>query len=412
MPPQLEVITVLGDIYEMLDATDKASSLFEAGLPIAERAFGPVSSYAPYLLGAMANSAVFAGDYRRAEATLPRAEAALAAIGDRQSLTYAKVLKVKGQLLRTHGPDGERQAVHVLQDAAALFSSRYPDGQSHVGSYMFLAQAQMDLEALDAAECAVNATAFLSEENTRVRANAYSLRASVLDRLGEVERAEQDYARASSDYPAALGSPHFLYLTNESFRGVALHRLGRRDEGLRDGQLDRALATIEHAFALLQAGQPPGRVISNTLTQIARLRMLTSDMERATRLLDEAITRARDAKALTAQIEADASIVRGDMASARRDRGDALTLARRCDPRRVRNDRPLDLRRRRRTAVTRHPVDPRERAGRAGAPRAGRVLANSPGQRDASEQLAIAGHRLLSIAPAIRWPWQRSTIFP
>src|SRR5262245_24233021 len=65
---QLEVIAVLGDIYELLDATDKASALFEAGLPIAERAFGPVNSYAPYLLGAMANSAVFAGDYRKAEA--------------------------------------------------------------------------------------------------------------------------------------------------------------------------------------------------------------------------------------------------------------------------------------------------------------------------------------------------------
>ena len=91
---------------------------------------------------------------------------------------------------------------------------------------MFLAQAHMALEepreALEAAESAVNATAFLSQKDTPERANAYSLRASVLDRLGEVERAEQDYARASSDYLAALGSQHFLYLTNESLRGLAL----------------------------------------------------------------------------------------------------------------------------------------------------------------------------------------------
>src|SRR5262249_12742152 len=71
----------------------------------------------------------------------------------------------------------------------------------------------------------------------------------------------------------------------------------------------------------------------NTLTQTARLRMLTSDMERATRLLDEAVTRAKDANALTAQIEADASIVRGQIAIARGDRGDALALARRAGSR-------------------------------------------------------------------------------
>jgi tetratricopeptide (TPR) repeat protein len=255
--------------------------------------------------------------------------------------------------------------VHVLQEAAALFSRRYPDDQSHVGSYMFLAQAHMALEepdeALEAAESAVKATAFLPQEVGDERASAYSLRASVLDRLGDVDRAEHDYAQASSLYLAAVGSQHFLYLTNESLRGVALHKLGRRDEGLhvaetsaaelsrvrpqtnseangflrlagvyeRDGQLDRALATSERAFAVLQTTQPPPAAVSNTLTQTARLRMLMGDLDAAARLVDEAVSRAKNANALTAQVEADASIVRGDIAIARGDHGGALALARR-----------------------------------------------------------------------------------
>ena len=363
---QLELIPVLGDIYELLDATDKASALYEAGLPIAERAFGPRNAHTALLLTHIASAAAFAGDLAKAGEVAARAEAVFAAIGDRESRTYASMLKVKGNSLRIQGPEGHRRAVAVLREAAGLFSSRYPDDESHVGSYMYLAQAHMALEepreALEAAVASVKATEFLPREDHVTRANAYSLRASVFDRVGQVESAERDYARASADYAASLGSQHFLYLQNENLRGLTLQALGRRDEALhvletssaqlsrvrpkthselnailrlsagyeRDGQFDLALAGQERGWALAQGlpGATPA-LVSNMLIRIARLKMRTGDLDAAARDLREAVERATRARALNAQVDADVALVQGSLALARGDAADALALARR-----------------------------------------------------------------------------------
>ena len=140
---QMEVIAVLGDIYELLDATDQAAALFQQGLAIADGAFGPGGPHSAEMMGATANVAAFAGDFPAAEAHVRSAEAAFAALGDHESLAYARTLKVKGSLARRRGPEGLRQAVAVLREAAALFARRFPRDSNHSATYMYLAQTHI-----------------------------------------------------------------------------------------------------------------------------------------------------------------------------------------------------------------------------------------------------------------------------
>lgn len=364
---QMAIIAVLGDIYELLDATGKASALYEQGLPIAERAFGPGNPHTPFLLGGMANAAMFAGDWDTAATRVAAADAAFTAAGDHESRYYARVLKIRGSLARRRGPDGLREAVALLDQAATLFKTRYPDDVDHAGTYMFLAQAHMALEqtheALAAADASVAAAAMLPAEDTMSRASAYSLRASVLDRLGESTRAEPDYAQASAGYLASVGAGHFFYLQNENLHGLALQMLGRRAEALamlessaagvsrvrpatntemntmhrmavayeHDGQPAKALAAVTRGLALARAKTPgtTPALLSALLLDEARARLQMGEADAATARAREAVDTARAAQALSPQIEADAALVEAEAALAGPEPGAALPLTQR-----------------------------------------------------------------------------------
>lgn len=363
---QLELIPILGNIYESLDATDEAAAVFTAGLPIAERALGPNNRYTPWFLAGIANAVAFSGDFEKAEQAAARAEAAFEVTGDRESRAYASVLKLKGSLARRKGPEGQRQAVTLLRAAAELFSKRYPADPDHEGSFMYLAQTYMQLEqttdAIAAADATVRAAEFLPAEDRMNRASAYSLRASILDRVGEAEAAERDYAEASAQYRVSVGVDHFFYLQNENLRALALQTLGRRDEALsvleastsavrrvrpgtntemntlhrmavvyeRDGQPARALAAVAPGLALARAGTSgtTPALLSGLLIDEARIHLQLNEPAMAVRLAQEAIDSARAKNALSPTIEAEASIVLGEAAVARHDLPGALELSR------------------------------------------------------------------------------------
>jgi eukaryotic-like serine/threonine-protein kinase len=367
---QMEVIAVLGDIYELLDATDRAAAVFQQGLVIANDAFGPGGPHSAEMMGAMANAAAFAGDFTAAEGHVRSAEAAFAALGDHESLAYARTLKVKGSLARRRGPEGLRHAVAILGEAAALFARRFPRDSNHSATYMYLAQTHMALdepgEALSAAHASVAAADLLPPEDHLNRASAYSLRASVLDRVGESAQAERDYAQASADYLGSVGAEHFLYLQNENLRGLALQTLGRRTEALRaletsaeaiarvrpnsntevntwlrmavayerDGQNANAQSAALKGVTIARAAGPgaPAALLSALLTREARARMLQGDLDGAERIAQDAIESARSGNALSPQIEADASVVLGEIAVARHDLPLGLRMAHRALP--------------------------------------------------------------------------------
>ncbi len=362
---QMELIAVLGDIYELLDATGQASALYEQGLPIAEQAFGPGNPHTPFLLGGMANVAMFAGDWETAAARAAKAQQAFDAAGDHNSRYYARLLKIQGSLARRRGPDGLREAVTLLRRAATLFAAKYPDDVDHAASYMFLAQAHMALEetreALTAADASVAAAALLPAEDQMSRASAFSLRASVLDRLGESARAERDYAQASAGYAASVGTEHFFYLQNENLRGLALQMLGRRAEALvmleasaagvsrvrpatntemntlhrmavayeHDGQAAKALAAVTRGLALARAKTPgtTPALLSGLMLDEARVQLLLGDAAAATARAREAVASALAAQALSPQIQADAALVEATALLAGPDAGAAVPVA-------------------------------------------------------------------------------------
>ncbi len=364
---QLELIPVLGNIYESLDATDQASAIFAAGLPIANQALGPRNKYTPLFLTGIANALFFSGDFAAADSATTKAEAAFDLIGDRESRAYASLLKLKGAIVRRLGPEGQRQAVTLLRDAADLFANRYAAHPDHEGTFMFLAQTYMQLEqpneALAAADATVRASEFLPAEDRMNRASAHSLRASILDHVGEAGRAELDYAEASAEYRVSVGTDHFLYLQNENLRALTLQTLGRRAEALsvleastsavsrvrprtntemntlhrasvafeRDGQPARALAAVMPAVAMARADTPgtTPALLSGLLLDEARARLLLGDAASAARLAQEAIDSAHAKNALSPTTEAEASIVLGEAALMRGDRTRALELSRR-----------------------------------------------------------------------------------
>ncbi len=230
---KLELVDVIGDIYELVDSMDRALELYQAALPIAADVYGTNSAQYARLLALIASAHMLAGNFQEAEDAIATAEAAFRARGDAVSLEYANLLKNKGNLLRSRGTAGNREAIAVLTEAAKLFGSRYPSDRGHSGTYLFLAQAHVALGepqlALEAANGAV-AAALKRPEDTVTRASAHSLRASVYDRDGQFDRALEDYDAASKDYRRALGDRHFLYLQNENLRAAALQILGRRAE--------------------------------------------------------------------------------------------------------------------------------------------------------------------------------------
>ena len=364
---QLDLIPVLANIYEGLDATDQAAAVFEEGLPIAEMAFGPRNAYTPWFLTGIANAVAFSGDFAATDAAVARAQAAFERNDDRESRAYASLLKLKGSMVRRRGPAGQQEAVTLLREAADLFASRYPDDPDHEGAFMYLAQTYMQLEqtpdAIAAADATVRASEFLPAEDRMNRASAHSLRASILDRVGEAGRAERDYAEASAQYRVSVGAEHFLYLQNENLHGLALQMLGRRAEALamlessatgvsrvrpksntemntlhrmavayeRDGQPAKALEAVTRGLALARANTPgtTPALLSGLLLDEARVRLLVGDLPNAARLAQEAIDSAKAKNALSPTIEAEASIVLGQTLEGQRAFAGALELSRR-----------------------------------------------------------------------------------
>jgi tetratricopeptide (TPR) repeat protein len=299
-------------------------------------------------LASIASNYEYAGDFAAASSAVQRAEKVLSALGDRQSLDYARLLKIKGNASRSHGAEGLAEAVVILTEAANLFATRYPKDKDHIGAFMFLAQAYAGLDqtanALRAADAAVAATN-LAQNNLVEMANAYSLRASVFDRVGEYQKSLPDYDRASADYRKALGVEHFLYLQNENLRGATLQMLGQRAVGLkilestaasiarvrqgsnthinalrrlaiayqRDGHSKRAAATLGEALA--HANDHVTLLLRATLyLDQARAQMESGEVNLAAELVQTGIDLARAGNASTDMLAADAAVIRADIA--------------------------------------------------------------------------------------------------
>jgi serine/threonine-protein kinase len=350
---KLELVDVIGDIYELLDSTDRALGLYESALPIASQVYGSDSAQYARLLALIASAQMLAGDFEAAEGAIATAEAAFAARRDSQSLEYANLLKIKGNLLRSKGTAGNRAAIDVLANAARLFASRYPTDRGHSGAYLYLAQAHVALGepalALAAADGAV-AAAMLRPEDTVTRASAHSLRASVLDRDGDFDRALDDYDAASSAYKRALGERHFLYLQNENLRAAALQVVGRYVDALpvlrattqvigevrpnsnthvnalrrlaaaqlRDGDARGALATLDTAIELATNKQVAG-LQGALLMQAARAHLDLDDHRAAEAAIVSATSTLEAGSAMTDAIRADLKLLSAEVALAKRD---------------------------------------------------------------------------------------------
>lgn len=354
---QLELIDVLGDVYELIDATDKSLGLYRMALPIADQYFGSNSAQRAHFLAEIANTLSIAGDIQRLRPALDEAGKAFAMRGDHQSLDYAHFLKLKGRLRRMDGKAGFADAARILAEAARLFSTYYPAEEDHAASLMFLAQAQMSLdepaEALQAANAAVAAIRYMPND-TVSRANTLSVRATIYDQVGDFTHSQSDYLLASADYRKALGNSHFLYLQNENLRGASLQMLGMHVDGLqlletttaeiakvrngsnthmttllhladaylRDGSYQRAADTAAQGVAIGRVRATPA-LLSALLLCEARARRGLGDFPVATRLVSESIDIARTTATIADALVADAAILSADIALAKKDFSEA-----------------------------------------------------------------------------------------
>jgi tetratricopeptide (TPR) repeat protein len=259
---KLELIENMGDIYERMDAIDKELALFREGIRLADQSYGPDSKQKAQLLALSAGALSFAGRWVESEAAVAEAEQAFDASKDHSSLYYAQLLKIKGGLLRGHGPSGAVAARDTLRRAADIFARRYANDEGYVGALMYLAGADMALDDMGAAKAAadqaVDAARRLKSDASE-RAHAISLRASVEDQLGDTKSAERDYLEASKLYASSVGTKHFFYLQNENLRGQLMHLDGRRDEGLR---------LIESTTAEIEAVRPASNTLANSLARM------------------------------------------------------------------------------------------------------------------------------------------------
>ncbi|HEY0802104.1 MAG TPA: hypothetical protein VGD54_14795, partial [Steroidobacteraceae bacterium] len=216
------------------------------------------------------------------EVAVTEAEQAFDAGADHNSLYYAQLMKVKGNLLRRHGPRAALAARDALKRAAVLLE-QYPKEEGVTGVLMYLAGADMALDdmpaAKEAADQAVDAARNLKGDASEL-GHSISLRASVEDQLGEVKDAERDYNDASQLYAASVGKEHFFYLQNENLRGQLLHLDGRRDEGLR---------LLETTTAQIRSVRPQSNTLANSLVRLTEAYLRDGAFDEANRSIGEAL---------------------------------------------------------------------------------------------------------------------------
>jgi eukaryotic-like serine/threonine-protein kinase len=279
---KMELIEDMADIYEIMDALDKEVALYREGVRLADQSYGPNSPQKAKFLALIAGAWSFAGRWADSEGAVTEAERAFDASGDHSSLPYAQLMKVKGNLLRRHGPRTAREARDALQKAAILLA-RYPKDEGYDGALMYLAGADMALDDMDAAKKAADQAVEVArglKGDASELAHSISLRASVADQLGTVDDAERDYNEASRLYASSVGKDHFFYLQNENLRGQLLHLDGRRDEGLR---------LLETTTARIRSVRPQSNTLANSLFRLSEAYLRDGAFDEAHRSLSEAL---------------------------------------------------------------------------------------------------------------------------
>lgn len=279
---KMELIEDMADIYEIMDALDKEVALYREGVRLADQSYGPNSPQKAKFLALIAGAWSFAGRWADSEGAVTEAEQAFDASGDHTSLYYAQLMKVKGNLLRRHGPRAAGAARDALQKAAVLLA-RYPKDEGYDGALMYLAGADMALDdmgaAKKAADQAVDVARGLKGDASEL-AHSISLRASVEDQLGTVDEAERDYNDASRLYASSVGKDHFFYLQNENLRGQLLHLDGRRDEGLR---------LLETTTAQIRSVRPQSNTLANSLVRLSEAYLRDGAFDEAHHSISEAL---------------------------------------------------------------------------------------------------------------------------
>ena len=342
---KFELLFTLAEIYESLDQPARQVALLEQAETIAKRQYGENSETRAQALLGIANSQAWTGRFEEAEQALTRVETMLAALGDTSSVTYATVLKLKGSLLRRHGPSRMAEGRDMLQRAAALFDSKYPRHPERVGALMYLAQAHIVMdemtEAISAANRAVAAALQVADKSAPLTlANAYSLRASIFERSGALASAIADYREAGGRYRDTVGADHFLTLQNDNLLGQTLHAAGQREAGLalmqqsanavarirlgsnthantqlrlaqtllRDGDPDAAIAALSIAEANARARKDVN-VQASAVFGLAAAEFALGRDEAARKLVQRSLQIRRDAHAESAAAQADAELL-------------------------------------------------------------------------------------------------------
>ncbi len=280
---KLELLATVGDVYQRLDATDKALEVFREGVRIAEATYGPHSVQKAEMLARIANALTYAGRFPQAEPAVAEAEKEMDASGSHASLAYAMLLKDKGNLLRRKGPASALLAESTLQRAAALFKKDFPDSGGYVGTLMFLAGAQQLLDDMQGAKSSADTAVMIAREqsvNVLNIANALSMRASLEDELGDYAGAQRDYAESSALYADSAGAKDFLYLQNENFRGQSLHLTGQRDAGLR---------LLESTTAQVAEVRANSNTLANCLARLADAYLRDGAFGEAERRIEQAL---------------------------------------------------------------------------------------------------------------------------
>jgi serine/threonine-protein kinase len=279
---KMELIEDMADIYEIMDALDKEVALYREGVRLADQSYGPNSPEKAKFLALIAGAWSFAGRWADSEGAVTEAESAFDASGDHTSLAYAQLMKVKGNLLRRHGPRAAQDARAALQKAATLLA-RYPKEEGYAGALMYLAGANIALDDMGAAKKAADQAVEFArglKGDASELAHAISLRASVEDQLGAVDEAEKDYNEASEWYAASVGKDHFFYLQNEHLRGQLLHLDGRRNEGLR---------LLETTTAQIRSVRPQSNTLANSLVRLSEAYLRDGSFADAHRSSSEAL---------------------------------------------------------------------------------------------------------------------------
>ena len=112
---KFELIQVIGGIYERMDSIDKAVDVYRSGVKFAEQTYGPHSAQKADMLARIASILVFGGRLPDSEPVIEEAEKEFDAIGQHESLAYAQLLKIKGNVLRRKGPGSTLLARSTLQ---------------------------------------------------------------------------------------------------------------------------------------------------------------------------------------------------------------------------------------------------------------------------------------------------------